>query len=368
VPDGFSETAKSAPDHRIISLNTPIGAIWLHLRIADRTFVPDFNFVTIQHWADADIKLIADQFADRLTVKPELLHDPRFLLLLHYQFRQSPTVLEDHTIRWRHIGNIVVHSEIQIVGPNLSAVQDLADQALNAFLTAQVLAPPTPAVAEHDTSWLFPDPAKWPQILMNNYFGPPSSRISVGSSFLLQLPNGAVVAVTARHVLGDKPQLLDPEIMDPTWTMWPPHAPGRKVTLHKLAMRIDPSKDLDCVLATIDPMHPWPVEVMTPRASPVDLDEPIYLIGISHDPAVAQAIYKGTVNGHDDAKAQFTYKLDTEVNTQAFSGAPIVDLHGQLVGIHLGRVNDEAHNRYALDIVAALSVASAPAPATPDAK
>jgi Esterase PHB depolymerase len=227
VPDGFSETGNSTPDHRIISLNTPAGAIWLHLQIAGKNFVPDFNFLTIQHWADADNKLITDRFADRLTVKPELLHDPRFLLLLHYQFHQSPTVLKDITIRWRHIGNVVVHSEIEIVAPNLSAVQNQANQALNAFLTAQMVVPPTPAVAEHDVPWLSPDLAKWPQILMNNYFGPPSSRISAGSSFLLKLPNGAVVAVTARHVLGDKP-IQDPEIMDPTWTMWPPHAPGKK--------------------------------------------------------------------------------------------------------------------------------------------
>jgi Trypsin-like peptidase domain len=144
--------------------------------------------------------------------------------------------------------------------------------------------------------------------------------------------------------------------------------PAKKMTLHKLAMHIDPSKELDCVLATVDPMHPWPVEVMTPRASPVDLDEPIYLIGISRDPAVGQVICKATVNGHDDAKAQFTYKLDTEVNTQAFSGAPIVDIHGQLVGIHLGRVNDEAHNRYALDIAAALAVADAPSPSSIESK
>ncbi len=357
VPDGFSETGKSSPDHRIISLNTPAGAIWLHLQIVDKTTIPDFNFLTIQRWAEADMKIITDKNGDNLTVKPELLHDPRFLLLLHYQFHQNPTVLQDTTIRWRHIGNVVVRSEIDIVSPNLSAVQDQANQALNAFLTAQLLSPPTPTVVEHDAPWLTPDFSKWPQILMNNYFGPPTSRISAGSSFLLQLPTGAVVAVTARHVLGDRP-LQDPQTTDPTWTMWPPHTPQKKVTLHKLAMRIDPSKDLDCILATIDPMHPWPVEVMTPRASPVDLDEPIYLIGISHDPAASQAIYKGTVTSHDDTKSQFTYKLDTEINTQAFSGAPIVDLHGQLVGIHLGRINDEARNRYALDIAAALSAAT----------
>jgi hypothetical protein len=231
--------------------------------------------------------------------------------------------------------------------------------------------PAAPATQPARPAWMDRDPAQWPQVLLTNEAKlKPDLRIDGASGFLLRLPNGAVVAATARHVLGDQTRLEDLNASILSWAMYPRTMVSRRVALHKLALKTQGLGDLDCVFMTVTPTHNWPVAVLPARSTPVHAGETVYLLAVPYDQNRAQNVYKGIVTSRQK-EHDFAYQMDSTPDHRGFSGAPILDDRGNLVGVHLGTYNSPPPGKtsgWGQDLCALfpfVDPAAAPAPATP---
>lgn len=225
--------------------------------------------------------------------------------------------------------------------------------------------PAAPADTHAKPAWVSRELQWWPQILLSHdaRFRPDES-LAGASGFLCRLPNQAIVAVTARHLLGKKKPLADVDASIISWTMSPRTVPQRRIVIDKLALKIDQMGELDCLLLGVRPQRTWPAEVLDARTTPAQAGETIYLIGVPYsEENVAQNIYRGTVLSREGTH-DFSYRVDGKPDTRGFSGAPILDAEGRAVGIHLGRynMNDGSTALRAMDMSAAVEVADAPAP------
>jgi hypothetical protein len=212
------------------------------------------------------------------------------------------------------------------------------------------------------------DPAQWPQVLLTNQARFKGDQTIEGASgFLVRLPNGAVVAATARHLLGKEARLeqLDATIL--SWVMYPRTMPSKRIALHKLAIKPQGLGDLDSLLLTVTSMRTWPVEVLPARPTPVQEGETVYLLAVPYDQSGSQKVYQGVVQARSEAR-QFPYQFDGVPDGRGFSGAPIIDARGNIVGIHLGRYDHAAPGKtigYAQDICELLpfvDLSAVPAP------
>lgn len=222
------------------------------------------------------------------------------------------------------------------------------------------------ATSQPAAAWAAKEPAKWPQIVLSHDARyKDGTTMSGASGFLMRLSNGAVVASTAKHLIeGKSPATLDAAVA--SWTMFPRKQPQRKVTLSKLTLKPDASADIDALVFSVVPMSVWPVEVLVPADEPARAGDTVYVVAVQYSEHVPQNVYRGTVYG-DGTATDLYYEIDPAVDTVGFSGAPVVDAKGRLVGMHLGRVelhhNGETHKvRSALRTASLLEVINPPAP------
>jgi hypothetical protein len=199
-------------------------------------------------------------------------------------------------------------------------------------------APDGPATQPAHSAWIDKNPAQWPQLLLTNdaHFKDNSEMVGA-SGFIMILPDGTNVAATARHVLMDI-KLADVEKKINSWTMSPPTMAQKKVYLSGLA--IDPVKGemYDWLLLTpANANGPFPSMPLPARAEPVKVGDTVYVVGISLGDKSAQEVFKGKVVSQDGN--QFFYELPQVVETQGFSGSPVIDQDGQVVGIHIGKLS-----------------------------
>jgi hypothetical protein len=71
----------------------------------------------------------------------------------------------------------------------------------------------------------------------------------------------------------------------------------------------------------------------------VQIGETVYVVGVPQGDKSAQEVFKGKVLAQDGT--QFFYELPEVVETNGFSGAPIIDKDGQVVGVHLGKLTTQ---------------------------
>src|SRR5262249_42271543 len=75
-----------------------------------------------------------------------------------------------------------------------------------------------------------------------------------------------------------------------------------------------------------------PAEPLVPRRHPVGLRESVYLIGCEYrDVSCQQRVYSGRVTGR--MGDNFRFELEQPVRIRGFSGAPILDGRGHLIGV-----------------------------------
>jgi S1-C subfamily serine protease len=89
----------------------------------------------------------------------------------------------------------------------------------------------------------------------------------------------------------------------------------------------------DLLLMSVKPSQKLPAQTLPIRDTPVQIGESVFLIGVPYsEPQSAQNVYRGVVTqrGFED---RFRYKLSPPVDLRGFSGAPIVDADGRVVGI-----------------------------------
>ena len=226
-------------------------------------------------------------------------------------------------------------------------------------------APVTAAVIPVKPAWVSQEPRRWPQILLSHDARfRPNDSMTGASGFLSRLPNRAVVAVTARHLLGEKKALRDVDASIISWSMSPRNQPQRSVVLDRLALKIDQMGELDCVLMSVKPQRSWPVEVLEARTTPTQEGETLYLVGVPYSEDASQNVYRGVVLTRE-GEHDFAYRIEGKPEMRGFSGAPILDAQGRAVGIHLGHYNvkDGSNPLHGMDMSAAVEVADAPAPA-----
>jgi hypothetical protein len=86
------------------------------------------------------------------------------------------------------------------------------------------------------------------------------------------------------------------------------------------------------LLQLVKPPATLPTKPLVPRTDPVKVGEKVYLIGVPYsDKQSAQRVYEGVVTARPKPN-YFTYDFKPAVKIAGFSGAPIVDANGLLVG------------------------------------
>ena len=196
-----------------------------------------------------------------------------------------------------------------------------------------------PEEPQKPAAWAATPHEKWPQMVLTNaarFKG--HTSLNGASSFLVQLKSGEVVAATARHLLGDaggvKPEVKPADFnasLD-SWFMHPRTRPDEVVKVRSLASQPDPRPGFDWVLFHIEGTGESVATPLTLRRTRVKAGETVHLIGVSYaEPTVAQKIYSGVVT--ERRGDRFRYRITPYVNIRGFSGAPIVDDDGLLVGV-----------------------------------
>lgn len=194
-------------------------------------------------------------------------------------------------------------------------------------------------------TWITEPKTRWPQIVLTNdaqFKG--HTPLKGASGFLLQTTDGRIRGATARHLLGYnggvQPELivteLDPSLV--SWKMFPRTRPSQAIAFSgirtpKLARRLD-SPVLDWLILTPkEGARLDRVEVLQIRHRPAEVGETVHLIGC---PYIAdqcrQRVYSGRVTLRE-AYNMFRFTVDPPVDLRGFSGAPIIDARGHLVGV-----------------------------------
>jgi hypothetical protein len=189
--------------------------------------------------------------------------------------------------------------------------------------------------------WALKPPSEWPQMVLTNlaeFRG--HTSLNGASSFLVQTPDGRVVAATAKHLLGENGGVeptVEPgqlgEVLS-SWHMHPRTKPEATVAITGLGFPLPVDKDLDWLLLTLDDgpknLPSLPLQL---RRAPVTVGEEVFLVGVPYsEPEKAQNVYRGRVTERRFGD-RFRYTVDPPVDIRGFSGAPIVDGHGHVVGV-----------------------------------
>jgi hypothetical protein len=194
--------------------------------------------------------------------------------------------------------------------------------------------------------WARKPPAAWPQLALTNeaeFEG--HSGLSGASSFLVTTGRGRILAATARHLIG-KNGGVDPEVQGSEldralrgWRMFPRTSPNEFVEVGGVgATGLDGPRaewpPRDWLLLSIKPSAAkLPAVPLRLREAPVQVGEAVFLVGCPYvETGCRQNVYAGTVKErrHGD---RFRYDLIPPVDIRGFSGAPILDESGLVVGV-----------------------------------
>ncbi|MDR3401483.1 MAG: serine protease [Chthoniobacter sp.] len=190
-------------------------------------------------------------------------------------------------------------------------------------------------------SWAALPPAQWPQLVLTNaaqFNG--HTPLNGASSFLIRGGHGQILGATARHLLGEnggvaptvEPARLETDLV--SWRMFPRTKAGESVMVAGLASDPKPPRNLDwLLLALAKNAGKLPSYPLSLRSAPVAIGEEIFLVGVPYaEPNRAQNVYHGrvTARGFSD---RFRYNVEPPVDIRGFSGAPILDRSGRVVGV-----------------------------------
>lgn len=187
--------------------------------------------------------------------------------------------------------------------------------------------------------WISLPQTEWPQMVLTNQadFNGHTS-LEGASSFLIKTEDGRVLAATARHLIGDAGG-VEPEIRVNqltrkirSWRMFPRTMPTKYVEAESVAVDGLDNPFLDWLLLTIRNRESLPAYPLRLRRNPVQVGETVYLLGCPYaERDCKQNVYVGTITYR--AGDMFRYDIRPPVDIRGFSGAPIIDERGHVVGV-----------------------------------
>lgn len=205
---------------------------------------------------------------------------------------------------------------------------------------AQEKAPPANATAQQAADWAKLPPAQWPQlVLTNNASFADHTPLRGASSFLIRMPDGEIMVGTAKHLIG-RAGGVNPSVPLPDldrvltkWEVFPRTKADQAIGAKGLAEKSSGASGHDWLLLRLaDSKAKLPATPLTPRTTPARIGETVYLIGVPYsDKQSSQNVYKGVVTARP-RQHYFTYEFTPPVEIRGFSGAPIVDKDGLLLG------------------------------------
>ena len=201
-------------------------------------------------------------------------------------------------------------------------------------------------------AWASKPTKDWPNLVLSHdaeFRG--HSPLSGASAFLVELPDKTIVAVTAKHLLGRdggvEPTLRADEINDAT-VNWQLHTRANltntiSVTGLYGSANYYRSFDDSILLEVDESQSALPTTPLKLRFKPLERDEKIYVVGVRYDnPKEQQEAFQGRVRSASYGLIEAS--LETPVNLQGFSGAPILDSAGHVVGVVTGARSDPDKN------------------------
>jgi hypothetical protein len=188
--------------------------------------------------------------------------------------------------------------------------------------------------------WMSKPKTVWPQIVLTNHaeFNGHSS-LQGASSFLIKTNDDRVLAATARHLIGSAGG-VEPEIpvnqltgKIQSWKMFARTMPDDFVEITSLGAKGLDEENLDWLILSIKNADPLPAYPLRLRKEPVRVGETVFLLGCPYvEQNCKQNVYTCTVTERAFGD-RFRYDIEPAVDIRGFSGAPIIDENGYVVGV-----------------------------------
>lgn len=196
------------------------------------------------------------------------------------------------------------------------------------------------AATPEPAAWASSAPTKWPQISVANaaeFNG--HSPLKAGNAFFIRAKNGSVLAATAKHLLGPaggvEPavKLADLNASITQWNLNSRTSPLK--TAHVRGLHAAPDNYRlfnDWVLLQLAPedIGKLPAEPLSPRYTYVQKGETVFLVGAGANGKI-QEVHPATISETDGTT--LTGEFEKPVDLVGYSGSPIVDSNGALVGV-----------------------------------
>ncbi|MEO1266872.1 MAG: serine protease [Myxococcota bacterium] len=194
--------------------------------------------------------------------------------------------------------------------------------------------------------WSAKQPETWPQIVLTNDVTIKPDHLMIGASAFLMLDtHGEVFLGTAKHLLGSgggiEPAVPQQELNNRLvrWHVHPRTRPDDRMEASGVAFMTPNASDW---LMLSMPANGRRVSTpLRPRRNRARVGERVYLIGCPYSETTCQQnVYPCTVDGLE-GDGFLCIPDDDGIALQGFSGAPLVDARGLLVGILLGSMSSD---------------------------
>lgn len=190
------------------------------------------------------------------------------------------------------------------------------------------------------------------QILLTNQYSFRDLEKDGASSFLIASTEDTFLC-TAKHLLGDAMGFI-PEIptiqFDTALDYWKAFPRTNKLSSDTVAIQSiinSRHSPKDVILLTCSIPSNSNLQVLQPRLSRIEVGETLYLIGCEYsDSECHQRLYETKLDAYYEGMLSFA--IDSTVQLSGFSGAPILDEKGYVVGVLSAGYDDDNGIEYCL--------------------